>query len=84
MGAWGVMTEGFSTRVPGHLKTISLRDKKIKSLGSGAPAGNLDGVEADGHDAYFVTDWMAGKLYRIHPGGEADLLLPLGQGLHQG
>lgn len=80
MGAWGVMTEGFSTQVPGHLKTISLRDKKIESLGSGAPVGNLDGVESDGHGAYFVTDWMAGKLFLIKPSGDAVELLKLEQG----
>jgi len=80
MGAWGVMTEGFSTQVPGHLKTISLRDKKIESLGSGAPVGNLDGVESDGHGAYFVSDWMAGKLFLIKPSGDAVELLKLEQG----
>lgn len=80
MGAWGVMTEGFSTQVSGHLKTISLRDKKIESLGSGTPAGNLDGVESNGHGAYFVTDWMAGKLFLIKPSGDAVELLKLEQG----
>ncbi len=80
LGAWGVMTDGFSTKVPGHLKTISLRDKSIASLGSGAPVGNLDGVESDAHGAYFVTDWMAGKLFRIKPSGEFSELLKLEQG----
>lgn len=80
MGAWGVMTGGFSTQVPGHLKTISLRDKKIESLGSGAPAGNLDGVESDGHGAYFVTDCMARKLFFIKPSGDAVEVLKLEQG----
>lgn len=79
-GAWGVMTDGFNTRVPGHLNVISLRDKKIVSLGDGAPVGNLDGVEGDGHGAYYVTDWMAGKLLHINAAGKTELLLQLEPG----
>ena len=80
LGAWGVMTDGFATEIPGHLKSISLKDKTITSLG-GAPIGNLDGVESDGKDGYFVTDWMAGKLFQINTSGEATLLLELEQGM---
>ena len=80
VGAWGVMTEGFATDTPGHLKTVSLADKSLSSLGSGDPIGNLDGVEADVFGRYLATDWMAGKLYRISSGGEATLLLGLDQG----
>ncbi len=80
LGAWGVMTEGFSTEVPGHLKSISISDKSITSLG-GAPIGNLDGVESDGMGGYYVTDWMTGKLYQIDKAGNATLLLELEQGM---
>ena len=80
VGTWGVMTEGFATETPGHLKAVSLADKSISSLGSGEPIGNLDGVEADVFGRYLATDWMAGKLYRVLPGGEAMLLLELDQG----
>ena len=80
VGAWGVMTEGFATDTPGHLKTVSLADKSLSSLGRGEPIGNLDGVEADVFGRYLATDWMAGKLYRISSGGEATLLLGLDQG----
>ena len=80
LGAWGVMTDGFATEIPGHLKTISIEDKSITSLG-GAPIGNLDGVESDGKDGYYVTDWMAGKLFQINSNGEATLLLELEQGM---
>ena len=80
LGAWGVMTDGFATEIPGHLKSISLKDKSITSLG-GAPIGNLDGVESDGKDGYYVTDWMTGKLYQINSNGEATLLLELEQGM---
>lgn len=80
LGAWGVMTDGFATEVPGHLKSISLKDKSITNLGS-TPIGNLDGVESDGKDGYYVTDWMAGKLFQINSNGEATLLLELEQGM---
>lgn len=80
VAAWGVMTDGFATKTPGHLKSISLSTKAIASLGSGASVGNLDGLEADGRGNYLVTDWMAGGLYRIAPSGKADLLLDLNQG----
>ena len=80
VGAWGVMTEGFATDVPGHMKSVNLEDKTIQSLGNGAPLGNLDGVEPAGND-FYVTDWMAGKLYRIDREGHATLMLELGQGM---
>lgn len=79
-GAWGTMADGSNTQTPGHLKAISLRDKKITSLGDGTPVGNLDGVEADGHGAYYVTDWIAGKLMRIDAAGKVELLLTPGPG----
>lgn len=80
VGAWGVMKEGFATDVPGHMKSVSLKDKTVASLGNGKPVGNLDGVEPAGND-FFVTDWMAGKLYRIDRKGNATLLLTLEQGM---
>ncbi|MFT5425718.1 MAG: hypothetical protein ACI9ZT_000650 [Gammaproteobacteria bacterium] len=80
LGAWGVMTDGFATEIPGHLKTISLKDKSITSLG-GTPIGNMDGVESDGQDGYYVTDWMVGKLYQINKAGDAKLLMELVQGM---
>lgn len=80
LGAWGVMTDGFATDIPGHLKSINLADKSIQSLGDGKAIGNLDGVEPVGND-FYVTDWMAGKLFRIDRFGNAILLLELVQGM---
>ena len=79
VATWGVRTEGFSTSVVGHLKTVSLDSQSVASFGNGVPVGNLDGLEPDGNGSYRVTDWMAGALYRIHPSGDADLLLDLNQ-----
>lgn len=80
VAAWGVITEGFATKTPGHMKTVSLSSGAIASLGSGAPVGNLDGLEPDGKGSWLVTDWMAGGLYRIAASGKAELLLDLNQG----
>ncbi len=81
LGSWGSMVEGFSTEVAGHLKAISLVDQSITSLGSGEPVGNLDGVESDGMGGYYVTDWVAGKLYQFTPAGVPMLRLELEQGM---
>lgn len=81
LGAWGVIEDGFSTPVPGHLKSISLLDKSVTSLG-GAPVGNLDGVEPSAtKDHYYVTDWIAGRLFSINTNGETELLLELEPGM---
>ena len=80
VGAWGKMTNGFSTDIPGHLKTVSLKNKAIKSLGHGKPVGNLDGVESDGYGNFYVTDWLNGGLYLISKSGDAKKILELAQG----
>ncbi|MFW5451089.1 MAG: SMP-30/gluconolactonase/LRE family protein [Methylophagaceae bacterium] len=80
VGSWGNMTDGFATAIAGHLKTIDIATKQLESLGDKTPAGNLDGVEADGHDNYYVTDWMLGKLLHITPSGITTTLLSLEQG----
>lgn len=65
VASWGVMTDGFKTKVPGHLKKVSLSKKKVESLGNGTPIGNLDGLEWYSFNSYFATDWMIGKLLFI-------------------
>jgi len=80
VATWGVMTDGYNTKVPGHVKTVSFADKSIKSLGKGTPIGNLDGIEPDGKGNYYVTDWMNGKLFLVSKTGEASLLLNLKKG----
>ncbi len=80
LGSWGVMTEGFATDVPGHLKRISLKDKDISSVGDGNPTGNLDGVEGTEDTGFFVTDWMNGRLLLISRKGAVTELLDLNPG----
>lgn len=80
LASWGVMTDGVNTAVPGHLKTISLASKTIKSLGNGQPIGNLDGVESDGKSRYYVTDWLNGGLFIVNADGKTKKLLTLARG----
>jgi hypothetical protein len=80
VAAWGKMTDGFATKVPGHLLTVSLAEKTIASLGSGEAVGNLDGLEALDDTTYLVTDWMAGNLMTIDKAGASKELLDLNSG----
>ena len=80
LGTWGVMTDGFATAVPGHLKRISIKTKNISSIGDGSSVGNLDGVEGNDDIGFYVTDWMNGKLFHISSSGEVKELLSLKQG----
>lgn len=62
---------------PGRLMAVTYDDKTITRL-TGA-IGHIDGVESDGRDGYYITDWMAGGLWHV-AGGEVKQLLDLGQG----
>jgi len=80
VACWGERLAGFATKSPGYLKTISLKDKSIKPLGSAKPIGALDGLAPDGKGAYYATDYVAGKLLLIQPTGEFKQALDLKQG----
>lgn len=80
VAAWGKMTDGFATKTPGHLLAVSLKDKSVKDLGNGTPIGNLDGLEPLDAESFLVTDWMAGKLFKIARSGDATVLLTLSPG----
>ncbi len=80
VGSWGVMTDGFKTKKPGHMKSIDMKTKKVSNLGSGKPIGNLDGIESDGKGGYFATDWMAGSVLHIDSKGKFRTLLDVNQG----
>lgn len=80
VGSWGVMTDGFATKVPGHLISVALDSKAISSVGDGKPFGNLDGLEPLGNGAYLITDWMSGKVMKYGADSKVETLLELGQG----
>ena len=80
VAAWGVMTDGMATKVPGHLVSVALDGKAISNIGDGKPSGNLDGLEPLGGGAYLVTDWVAGRVMKYGADGKIETLLDLGQG----
>jgi sugar phosphate isomerase/epimerase len=65
VASWGVLTgpETFNTSKAGDLLKIDLKTGKIETLSK--EAGNLEGITKAG-DFYYVTDWAAGKLLKIH------------------
>lgn len=79
VAAWGAPGTSAQKSDPANLLEINIADKKVSNLGDGAPIGNLDGIEAEG-DHFIVSDWVAGKVFRIAKSGKADLLLSLVQG----
>lgn len=79
VAAWGVMTDGFNTKVPGNLLAVSLADKSIKNLGDGTPVGNLDGLVIF-DDRYLASDWMAGGVFLIDSNGKSEPVIDLNQG----
>jgi DNA-binding beta-propeller fold protein YncE len=79
VAAWGPPGTSGQSASPSNLVEVNIADKSIKDLGDGSPVGNLDGIEPDGDD-YIVSDWVAGKVFRIAKSGKAELLLDLDQG----
>ncbi len=79
VAAWGP-TDKDGTPAPANLLEISIPDKTVRDLGDGSPIGNLDGIEPFDATSYLVTDWMAGKLFRIFASGKAEEMLDLNQG----
>jgi hypothetical protein len=81
VAGWGTgMQDDGSTKVAGNLFTIDLITKELKNYGSGAPVGNLDGLERDAHGEFLATDFIAGGLHRIHKDGTSELLMDLNAG----
>lgn len=79
VASWGVPKEDFSTDVPGSLRAVDFKTKKITKLGD-EPVGNLDGLEPDGKGGFLATDWFNGGLYRFAPDGSFKKLLDLNKG----
>lgn len=78
---WGVMgSDGYKTEVPGRLKTMKLDEEGIADRFSAIPLGNLDGLESDGRRGYYVSDWLAGKIFHVAADGTSKVWLQLEQG----
>lgn len=75
IGGWGMgIKPDFSTKTAGHLFEINVKTKK-KKLITKKGLGNLDGLEMDSDGNFLVSDWVAGKVYRVSPKGQTELLL---------
>jgi sugar lactone lactonase YvrE len=79
VAAWGKPEPDFSTKVPGRLYRLNLATG-AKTVITPNPTGNLDGLESDGKGGYIVSDWVAGKIYRIGADGDTRLLRQMKQG----
>lgn len=80
IASWGALGEGFKTEVPGRLKTLPLDGEGIADRFTAIPVGNLDGLESDGKGGYWVSDWIAGKVFHFAANGNAAVWLQLEQG----
>ncbi len=73
VASWG-LTRDWKTKVPGNIYSIDLKTKQKTAI-TKRPLGNLDGIEMDTDGDFLVTDWVAGKLYRVKPDGSSKLIL---------
>jgi hypothetical protein len=71
VGGWGKPEADFTTKVPGRLYKINLKTK-AKSYITPAPAANIDGIESDGKGNYIISDYLAGKIYRVSSDGKME------------
>ena len=74
VAAWGMPKADWSTKVPGRLYKINLKTKR-KSVITKKPLGNLDGLELDRSGNFIVSDWIAGKVFKISSEGKVETFL---------
>jgi sugar lactone lactonase YvrE len=75
VAAWGTeMKPDFSTKAPGHLYFLDLKTKK-KTEVSKVALGHLDGLEMDMNQGFYVSDWMAGKVFHVTAEGKSQEIL---------
>ena len=80
VGGWGRdLQDDFSTLTPGRLQSIHLKNK-LHAVITKEPTGNLDGIEIDGKGGFIVTDWRAGKVFRISKRGKAKVIMEFPRG----
>lgn len=81
VAAWGGFTNGKPLEAPpGRFLEIDLRSKAIAKI-TGEPLGNLDGLQANGPDSFILSDWKAGKIYKVARTGAVELILNTEQGV---
>jgi sugar lactone lactonase YvrE len=80
VGGWGQRPrEDFSTEVPGRLYAIDLTTR-ARAVITPEPFANIDGVESDGAGGYLVSDYVAGKIFRVSADGRTRIVRQFGTG----
>lgn len=74
VASWGIPNPDWSTKTPGRLIRFGLNTRRKYGL-SRAALGNLDGLELDESGNYLVSDWVAGKIFRVSPRGDSHEIL---------
>ena len=76
VASWGSGFDAanFTTKTPGQVYEIDTSSRRQTNI-TKRPLGNLDGVELDGSGGYFVSDWLASKVYRVSSTGEVTTVL---------
>jgi len=72
------MGSGKPPTPPASLHAVSLANQSISTISK--DLGHLDGLQADGHRGWFLTDWPTGRLLHVDRDGRSRELLTLSQG----
>ena len=77
VAAWG-LTADWSTKKDGSLYSINLDTKSITPISK--ELGNLDGLEFDLDGNFLISDWVAGKVFRVSRDGLSETIHTLAKG----
>ena len=74
VAGWGKgIKPDWSTTDVGRIYCIDLKTKKMTYI-TKKPLGNLDGLEMDSDGNFIVSDWVAGKIYKVDLKGKSKLI----------
>jgi hypothetical protein len=72
VASWGLTTD-WSTIVSGSVYKIHLESKLVTPI-TKPGLGNLDGIEMIGKNEFITSDWVSGKVYKVHTNGKSELI----------
>jgi sugar lactone lactonase YvrE len=76
----GLSMKDFSTTAPGRL--LAINRKTLEITKESERLGNLDGLEVDELGHFYVSDWIAGKIFKInHNSNKVTLIYQGNQGV---
>jgi hypothetical protein len=75
VASWGPgIKDDFSTEKPGKILSINLKSKVVSNW-TDLRLGNLDGIEFVDKNTIIVSDWKAGKVFKVKKSGTCTTLL---------